>query len=62
MGIYKNKTSFALTDLIGKMYTYKITNLSDIENGLAEIISIASQIEAMGGVMDDATIDSAILK
>jgi hypothetical protein len=61
-GIYENKTSFALTDLIGRMNSFKMHNLEDVENGVSEIQAMACQIKALGGKIDDATIESAILR
>ena len=61
-GIYENRTSFALTDLISKMNSYKMTSLDDVENGVSQIQAIACQIKALGGHADDTTIESAILR
>lgn len=61
-GIFENKTSFALTDLIGKMNSYHITSMNQVEDGIAEIQSLACQIKALNGHADDATIESAILR
>lgn len=59
--IYENQTSMALTVLRGKMNTYKIKNVAQVEEGISEIQSLAVQIEAMGGPMDYSTVESAIL-
>lgn len=61
-GIYENRTSFALTDLIGKMNSFRMNTLDDVENGVSEIQSIACQIQALGGTVDSSTIESAILR
>lgn len=61
-GIYENRTSFALTDLIGRMNSYKMNTLDEVENGVSEIQSISCQIQALGGTVDDSTIESAILR
>jgi len=61
-GIYENSTSFALTDLIGRMNSFKMNSLEEVENGLSEIQSIACQIKALGGAVDKPTIESAILR
>lgn len=61
-GIFENKTSFALTDLIGKMNSFKMVTLEDVENGVSQIQSLACQIKALGGHADDITIESAILR
>lgn len=61
-GIYENRTSFALTDLIGSMNSYKMNNLDDVESGVSTIQSMACQIKALGGYVYDATIESAILR
>lgn len=61
-GIYENRTSFALTDLIGRMNSFRMTSLDEVENGISEIQSMACQIKALGGAADDATIESAILR
>lgn len=61
-GIYENRTSFALTDLIGRMNSYRMNTLDEVENGVSEIQSISCQIQALGGTVDDNTIESAILR
>lgn len=61
-GIYENRTSFALTDLIGRMNSYRMNTLDEVENGVSEIQSISCQIKALGGTVDDNTIESAILR
>lgn len=61
-GIYENRTSFALTDLIGRMNSYRMSSLNDVENGISEIQAMASQIKALNGSVDDAAIESAILR
>lgn len=61
-GIYENRTSFALTDLIGKMNSYKMNSLEDIDSGISAIQSMACQIKALGGTVDDVNIESAILR
>lgn len=61
-GIYENRTSFALTDLIGRMNSYRMNSLDDVENGISEIQSMACQIKALNGSVDDATIESAVLR
>ena len=61
-GIYENRTSFAKTDLIGRMNSFKMSTLDDVENGISEIQSLACQIQALGGIVDDAMIESAILR
>lgn len=61
-GIYENKTSFALTDLLGRMNSYRMNTLDQVENGISEIRSMAVQIQAMGGAVDANTVESAILR
>ena len=61
-GIYENRTSFALTDLIGKMNSYRIKSVENVEDGVSEIQAMAAQIESMGTAVDAATIESAILR
>lgn len=60
--IYENKTSFALTELISKMNSYRMKSLVDVENGISEIRSLAVQIQNMGGLIDRNTVESAILR
>lgn len=60
--IYENKTSFALTELISKMNSYRMKSLVDVENGISEIRSLAVQIQNMGGCIDRNTVESAILR
>jgi len=60
--LYENKTSFALTALIGKMNTYRMTSLDQVEDGISEFQAMAAQIRTMGGAMDDALVESAILR
>lgn len=60
--IFENRTSFALTDLIGKMNSYKMNSLEDVENGVSAIQNMAAQIRTLGGSADDATVESAILR
>lgn len=59
---YENKTSFALTDLIGRMNSYRMNNLEQVEKGISEIQSMAVEIRALGGSVDNSTIESAILR
>lgn len=59
---YENKTTFALTDLIGRMNSYKMTSIDNVEKGISEIQSMAVQIKALKGAIDDTTIESAILR
>lgn len=61
-GIYENRTSFALTDLIGRMNSYKMKNLDEVESGVSAIQSMACSIKALGGIADNSTIESAILR
>ena len=61
-GIYENRTSFALTDLIGRMNSYRMHTLEEVESGVSEIQAMACQIRALGGTADDATVESAILR
>ena len=60
--LFENNTSFALTDMISKMNSFKMRTLDDVEIGVSEIRSLASQINAMGGKVDRSTIESAILR
>lgn len=60
--IYENKTSFALTELISNMNSYRMKSLVDVENGISEIRSLAVQIQYMGGCIDRNTVESAILR
>lgn len=60
--IYENKTSFAVTDLISHMNSYKIESLDKVEAGISEIRSTAVRIRALGGAVDRAGVEAAILK
>lgn len=60
--LYENKTSFALTDLLGRMNNYRIKSLDQIEDGISEIRTMSVQIQAMGGAIDANTVESAILR
>lgn len=40
-GIYENRTSFALTDLLGRTNSYRMNSLDQVENGISEIRSMA---------------------
>lgn len=59
--IYENKTSYALTDLISQMNSYRIESLDKVEAGISEIRSAAVRIRALGGVVDLSS-DSAITR
>lgn len=59
---YENRTTFALTDLIGKMNSIRMTNLEQIESGLSEILAMSTRIKSLGGSVDKHTIESAILR
>ena len=60
--LFENNTSFVLTDMISRMNSYKMKSLEDVENGISEIQSLASQIKSLGGHIDNYAIESAILR
>lgn len=59
---FENKTTFALTDLIGKMNSIRFSSLDQIESRISEIQAMATRIKTLGGLIDRHTIENAILK
>lgn len=59
--VYEHKTSFEKQDLLCKLHSFKIENLSNIATNLSELKSIAGKLKLLGEIVSDDALMSIII-